>query len=52
EGGRSLSQSSDLVVQQRLHCRSKCCECLACGKSFSKSTLLICHQHIHTGEWP
>ncbi|KAJ7410350.1 zinc finger protein with KRAB and SCAN domain 1-like isoform X2 [Willisornis vidua] len=52
EGKRSLSRSSDLVVQQELQSREKRYKCLECGKSFSKSTALIEHWHTHTGERP
>ncbi|XP_071435871.1 zinc finger protein 24-like [Pithys albifrons albifrons] len=52
EDGQSLSQSSDLVMQQQLQSREKRYKCLECGKGFSTSTVLIQHQHIHTGERP
>ncbi|NWT21253.1 ZN397 protein, partial [Vireo altiloquus] len=52
EGGQRSSQSSELVIQQQLHNRTKTYKCLECGKSFSQSYHLICHQNIHTGEGP
>ncbi|NWR95901.1 ZN180 protein, partial [Furnarius figulus] len=52
EGGRSLSQSSELVEQQQVQSREKSYECLECGKSFSRSYHLIPHQMSHTGECP
>ncbi|NXG06467.1 ZN551 protein, partial [Sakesphorus luctuosus] len=52
EGSQSFSQCSGLVVQEQLQTREKHYKCLECGKSFSKSTSLIQHQMIHTGERP
>ncbi|XP_051627767.1 zinc finger protein 22-like [Manacus candei] len=52
EGGRSLSQSSNLVVPEQPPSREKAFKCLECGKSFRISTSLLTHQHIHTGERP
>ncbi|NWS19193.1 ZN180 protein, partial [Pachyramphus minor] len=47
----SLSQSSDLVVQQQLHSREKPYKCSEYGKSFRQSSHLAYHQ-LHTGELP
>ncbi|NXR55709.1 ZN397 protein, partial [Hippolais icterina] len=50
EHGQRSSQSSDLVVHEKLHDREQSYECLECGKSFSKNSNLIHHQRIHTEE--
>ncbi|NWU06539.1 ZN660 protein, partial [Cephalopterus ornatus] len=52
EGGRSLSQSCDLVVQERVNAAKKPYKCPTCGKSFSNSSNLFAHQRVHTGERP
>ncbi|NXE99694.1 ZNF16 protein, partial [Menura novaehollandiae] len=52
EGGRSFSQSSDVVADEQLHDGEKPHKCLECGKSFSQSSHLLCHQLIHTAERP
>ncbi|XP_071435861.1 zinc finger protein 664-like [Pithys albifrons albifrons] len=50
--GWSFSQSSKLVMQQRLHTSEKLYNCLECGKSFRESSNYFLHQRVHTGERP
>ncbi|NXB10393.1 ZNF80 protein, partial [Cnemophilus loriae] len=52
EGSQKSRQSLDLVVQERFHAKQKPCKCLKYGKSFSRSSHLIRHQNVRTGEKP
>ncbi|NXB72738.1 ZN397 protein, partial [Donacobius atricapilla] len=51
-GSQISSQSSELVVHERLHDRKKPHRCLKCEKRFRQRSRLIRHQEIHTDEWP
>ncbi|NXS31280.1 ZN287 protein, partial [Pomatostomus ruficeps] len=50
EGGWRSRQGSELV--EKPHSAEKPHRCLECGKGFSYSSSLICHQVIHTVEKP
>ncbi|NXK43773.1 ZIK1 protein, partial [Piprites chloris] len=52
EGGRSLSQSSELVVPEQPPSTETPFRCLECGKRFSRSSTLLTHHNIHTGARP
>ncbi|XP_043091572.1 zinc finger protein 287 isoform X2 [Puntigrus tetrazona] len=50
--GKGFSQSSTLLLHQKLHNRERLHHCTLCGKRFSQASSLKRHHSIHRGEKP
>ncbi|NXL80670.1 ZN630 protein, partial [Leptocoma aspasia] len=52
ECGKSFSDNSHLLWQQKIHTGERPYNGGECGKSFRDSSILITHWHVHTREQP